>query len=258
MAVGAVAATGAASFHAASAVDFAVAAPLALSAAACAPMGVRVAAAVADPAVLRRALGVFMLLLAPVLPLRDAMAHQRGLGATNADNEGARGVGLAAATDPVVDSTPAGVLAATTAYPQRTITLAVAGSAVGVTSGLLGVSGGSLFTPLIAAVCPDMPFRTVMGTSFAAMLIPTAIAAMSYARMRMLAPALLPALVIGAAIGARCGASVALSVPDHFLHYGFAAVFAIMGLRTLRAPLVRRATDAVSKGASKSGAGKPP
>lgn len=254
-AVTAVGVTGAASFHSACAVDISVAAPLAFSASLFTPLGAR-AASFVNATVLRRALGAFMLLLAPALPLRGALSRQRdskqaGL-QSDIDGKDKRNqtlvnepIGLAAASS-TSDSERPGVVALATAPSGRTAGLAAAGAAVGITSGLLGVSGGALFTPLIAALCPDMPFRTVMGTSFASMIIPAAIGALSYARMQMAAPALIPALIIGAALGARLGSSVALAVPDQVLHLFFASVFAVMGLRTLRAPLVQRATSTVA------------
>lgn len=218
VAVTAVAIAGAASFHSASAVDFNTAAALGLSASVFTPLGAR-AAYLLNASYLRKALGLFTLVLAPVLPLRDAMSKNHNPQPTTP-----------------VDCSESSGSANTT---KKVVALSGAGAAVGVVSGLLGISGGSVFTPLIAATCPEMPFHTVMGTSFAAMILPTSVGAVTYAKMGMIAPASLPSLVIGAAIGARVGSYLALSVPDEVLHYIFAGVFAVMGVRTLRAPMTK-------------------
>lgn len=215
-AVTAVAVCGAASFHSESAVDTSVALPLALSASLLTPIGARAARSI-DPTVLQRAFGAFMIFLAPALPVRAALSRRQD--------------GETAAPPPEEEGSA-----------QRTAILAASGSAIGLTSGILGISGGSLFTPVIALACPHLPFTSVMGTSFAAMVLPTAIAALSYAKMRMVAPALLPALVVGAAVGARFGASLAFALPDAALQYGFAVLFAVMGARTLGAAAGLRKT----------------
>lgn len=238
VAVTAVAIAGAASFQSANSVDLSVAVPLTLTAAAFTPIGARVATYI-NSSVLRKGLGAFMLFLAPALPLRGYLARR----APSEENRQIVDVSqtqfaAASANDALVESRR---------FSDRDIILGTAGAAVGITSGLLGISGGSLFTPLIAATCPDMPFHTVMGTTFAAMIVPTAAGALTYARMGLVTPAALPALAIGAGVGAKLGATVALAVPDFVLHYFFAAVFAVMGLRTLRAPVSRTPTTARSQ-----------
>lgn len=248
VAVTAVAIAGAASFQSADSVDTSVALPLALTATAFTPVGARLASHV-NPSALRKGLGAFMLFLAPALPIRGFLARrapaEQSLGSLDPST-----TQLAAASISDADS---GWMS------QQNVVLSAAGAAVGITSGLLGISGGSLFTPLIATTCPDMPFRTVMGTTFAAMIVPTAAGALTYARMGLVTPAALPALVVGAGLGAKLGANVALSVPDVVLHYFFAAVFAVMGLRTLRAPVSARpqtSTPTQSSGVHPNAAGK--
>lgn len=111
------------------------------------------------------------------------------------------------------------------------------GAAVGFGSGLLGISGGSLFTPLVAVTCPDASFRSVLGTSFAAMIVPTGIGALSYARMGCVTPQLLPPLVLGAMAGATVGSAAALNVPEETLRWVFAIIFTVLGTRVLRKPI---------------------
>lgn len=224
VAVTAVAITGAASFHSASSIDITVAAPLALSASLFTPLGARLASTI-DAVHLRRALGLFMLFLAPALPLRDYLSKRQpenmDLNLKEGNNED------------TFRPTSAGVAT----QPTRLAMLVASGGTIGLFSGLLGIGGGSFFTPLIAVTCPEMDFHTVMGTSFLAMTLPTAVGAISYAKMKLMAPAFLPTLIVGACVGARLGSFVALEVSEELLHKVFAVVFAVMGLRTIRAPI---------------------
>ncbi|KAI0561625.1 Sulfite exporter TauE/SafE [Gracilaria domingensis] len=120
---------------------------------------------------------------------------------------------------------------------ERPLLLAGTASAIGFTSGLLGISGGSLFTPVIALLSPEYSFKQVLATSFASMVLPTACAAVSYARMGLVRAAVAQPLLLGAVGGAALGSAVAVLVPDYVLQTTFAAVFTVMGLRIVRAPI---------------------
>lgn len=222
VAVTAVAIAGASSFYSADSVDLSIALPLTVTATMFTPVGARLASIV-DASVLRKMLGAFMMILAPALPLRDSITHR------NASPQSTK--------SHASDLTP---LEHDGSDIRRTAGLSAAGATIGVTSGLLGISGGSLFTPLIATTCPDMPFRTVMGTTFAAMIIPTAAGALTYTRLGLITRQSLPALVVGAAVGAKLGSAVALALPDAILHYFFAGVLAVLGVRTFRGSISKR------------------
>ncbi|CAN8063164.1 unnamed protein product [Agarophyton chilense] len=207
VAVTCVAVTGAASIAGASGetIDWHTVTYLSGAAALFTPLGAAVSSAVNAP-VLRRALGSFMLILAPIMPLRAYLQKRQSERPVSHRNE-------------------------------RPIVLAAAGSAIGLTSGLLGISGGSLFTPIIALLAPDQSFKQVLATSFATMVVPTAFGALSYARMGLVRAALVPPLVLGAVLGAGVGSTAAVVVPDSVLQCTFATVFAVMGMRVIRAPI---------------------
>lgn len=207
VAVTAIASTSALSLAGAGHIDWQVAATLGGSAAVITPFGAA-ASARANPALLRKALGGFMLVLAPIMPLRGLLERRGGT------EEGGSGGG----------------------NPRLGVMTGV-GGVVGFVSGLLGISGGSLFTPLVAVLCPDASFRAVIGTSFAAMVVPTAIGAVSYARMGCVTPKLVPPLVAGAVAGACVGSAAVLAVPEEALRWAFAVVFSVLGTRILRAPI---------------------
>lgn len=160
----------------------------------------------ARPEILRKALGAFMVLLAPIMPLR-ARLEERVRKEPSEKGEGK--VGL----------------------------LGALGGAVGLGSGLLGISGGSLFTPLIALWGEVGGFKDVLGTSFAAMVVPTAVGAVTYARMGCVARGVVAPLLGGAVAGASLGSRVALEVPEESLRWTFAALLSVLGYRILKKPI---------------------
>lgn len=135
------------------------------------------------------------------------------------------------------------------------------GGAVGLISGLLGVSGGTLFMPVLAiffasnpssrpatgeSAHPRQPSRglskdsglhTIIGTSMMAMLLPAVVAGISYARRGNVSFVLLPGVLAGTIVGASVGSKVALHVDEFVLRFGFAVVFAAMGIRMVRVPI---------------------
>jgi uncharacterized membrane protein YfcA len=83
------------------------------------------------------------------------------------------------------------------------------------------------------------------------MLAPSVVAATVYTRLGLVRPALLPALVGGAIVGAACGSRIALQAPDELLRWGFAVVFATLGLQILRRPVTSQAVRKIVSTASK-------
>lgn len=220
VAVTAIASTSAASFSRDAHVDWPVAAALGLGATAMTPLGAAMSRLVA-PEMLRRGLGAFMLLMAPVMPLRGVLETRV---AERPREEG---------KEPLLGGL---------------------GAVVGFGSGLLGISGGSLFTPLIALTAGLDSFRDVLGTSFAAMVVPTAVGAISYARMGCVNPVVVPPLLAGAVVGASVGSAAALAVPEDALRWAFAVLFSVLGVRIMRSsikPSVRQVASATAARTSK-------
>jgi uncharacterized membrane protein YfcA len=118
-------------------------------------------------------------------------------------------------------------------------------------SGLLGNSGGSLMTPFICILHPDIPMASILGTLFASMLAPSVVAATVYTRLGLVRPALLPALVGGAIVGAACRSRIALQGPDELLRWGFAVVFSTLGMQILRRPVTSQAVRKIVSTAAK-------
>jgi uncharacterized protein len=242
MAVVAVSATsvGAHAAHASadggSGVCWPIAAMVAAPAALATPFGASLAPRI-NPALLRRALGSFLLALAPILPLRAMMLKQRAEGGGVAATEVAAVLGASA--EERVDG------AARELAPSTRAALVAGGVGIGFAAGMLGISGGSLMTPLIAVLQPDLPVPVILGTSFAAMLPPSVVAAVVYSRLGLVRWGIVAPLAAGACGGALVGSKVVMSIPEDVLRWGFAAVFFTMGFRIVRTPLraaVKRAT----------------
>jgi uncharacterized membrane protein YfcA len=115
---------------------------------------------------------------------------------------------------------------------MRWVGYALVGAAGGCVSGLLGVGGGVVITPALAAFS-SMPHLTILGTAMLTM-IPAAI---SGVRQHMAARNILwpqaGALAAGSIVGATAGSNVALVVSEDMLRVVFAVMMTVFGARTL-------------------------
>lgn len=114
-----------------------VAALVAGAAAVTTPFGARLAPTV-NPKWLRRGLGMFLLVLAPMMPLRALLME-----------EGEGGVGQGVSKDEVVKAGEVTDIAKAE--------LLAGGAGIGFAAGMLGIGGGSLMTPYIAVFQPNLP-----------------------------------------------------------------------------------------------------
>jgi len=216
----------AATFGAAGHLDGSVALLLGATAALGAPAGV--AASARLPAgVLRKALGMFMMVLAPGLPARHVWMARR-------EEANAAAAAAAAADGAAADSDPhATAVALVDADPSRVV-LVGGGLAAGFLSGVLGISGGGLLVPLLAVAAPAWPIHTVVGTAFAAMVPAAAAAAASYGRSGLVAGRWVAPLLTGTVVGGAGGAAAGLAAPEEALRGGVALVLGSMGWRVWR------------------------
>eukprot|EP00936_MAST-01D_sp_MAST-1D-sp1_P002885 g2885.t1 len=131
--------------------------------------------------------------------------------------------------------------------------LGAIGAGTGFASGLFGVGGGSIMTPSLA-LCTDMSQHTVIGTSLLAMLLPSAVGAVSHARLGNVVLWALPPVVGGTVLGAYAGAKMGLSLPEQDLRVFFGCLMAFLGYRqvvkaraSLAAERLARAAPQVQK-----------
>lgn len=197
-------AAGAAAYAADGAVDVKTAACVAATGALTAAAGARAAASL-SAATLSRALGAFMLAVAPIVPFRDKILD--AIGAAGRTQKG---------DDPVREIVP----------------LLGVGVAAGFLAGLFGVGGGAVVVPLLA-LATDLDHKTALGTSLCAM-VPTGIAGvLAHRRLGHVKLAAAAPLALGTCIGAFAGGRLALGLDEEPMRLGFGAVMVALGVKTL-------------------------
>ena len=212
-----------------------------------APFGARLTTRL-DCVQLRRVLAYFLLCAAPLVPLKAAVFHLRGgddntkvkgedgdgsVGDTggdggrhwtDGDNAEKGGGGSNTNADESVDPTS---FDAVGAAPK----LAAIGLTAGLASGLLGIGGGTIVTPLLALVSP-LPQAAVLGTSLLAMLPPSAVALAQHRALGNVDPRMGLALAAGTAVGGAVGSGMAVDAPRGALEAVFFVGMLFLSKRT--------------------------
>lgn len=195
-------------------IDFAAAAVVGAAAMVSAPLGARATAAL-DGIALKRALAYFLLCAAPLVPLKALAFAKRG--ETSADDENEK------TENSAFDATA----------PLNASSLAAIGACAGFASGLLGIGGGTIVTPLLALTTP-LTQATVLGTSLLAMLPPSAAALVSHARMGNVDVKIGAALALGCALGGFFGSGLAVDAPEGALETAFFLGMLFLSHRTFK------------------------
>lgn len=212
-----------------------------------APFGARLTTRL-DCVQLRRVLAYFLLCAAPLVPLKAAVFHLRGgddntkvkgedgdgrvgdtggdgaMHWTDGDNAEKGGGGSNTNADESVDPTS---FDAVGAAPK----LAAIGLTAGLASGLLGIGGGTIVTPLLALVSP-LPQAAVLGTSLLAMLPPSAVALAQHRALGNVDPRMGLALAAGTAVGGAVGSGMAVDAPRGALEAVFFVGMLFLSKRT--------------------------
>ncbi len=152
-----------------------------------------------DARALRRFFGVFLLVVAMVLPFKHQLPHVRAGGA--------------------------GAL--------TWVLLLLAGGLAGFLSGLLGVGGGTVMVPSLV-LGAGLDQHLAQGTSLAAMVLPSLIGAYTHFSLGHVRREVVPGLLLGVITGAFLGGRVALALPELGLRLLFAGILVWMGVRYLR------------------------
>lgn len=174
-----------------------------------APMGARLTAKMNCEA-LRRTLAFFLLFAAPLVPMK-ALAFK-----------------MKESDENMKDKVRA--FDAKSSAPQ----LVAIGMTAGVASGLLGIGGGTIVTPLLALVTP-LPQAAVLGTSLLAMIPPSVVALATHHRMGNVEPRMGAALAFGTALGSAFGSSFAVDAPRGALEAMFFFGMLFLSRSTFRA-----------------------
>jgi uncharacterized membrane protein YfcA len=157
--------------------------------------------------ILKRALGVLMLAMAPAVPLKAYIMQQ------HAADESTK----------VKGEVP---------IAQRLLPSAAIGLASGFLAGLFGVGGGTIVVPALT-MATDTTHIQALATSLAAMTLPAIVGTVTHARAGNVAFRVAPALAMGAATGAFMGGQLGLKMDEITLRWGFSGLLAVLGARTL-------------------------
>ena len=214
-------------------VDQTAAAILGASAMLSAPIGARLTARM-DCNQLRRLLAYFLLCAAPLVPVKAAVFMAReGAGEptpeTNHDRD--RAEDEDGTTTTTTASRRRGSDDATFDATSEAPKLAAIGVVAGLASGLLGIGGGTVVTPLLALVSP-LPQASVLGTSLLAMLPPSAMALAQHHRLGNVDPRMGLTLAAGTAVGGALGSGLAVDAPRGALEAAFFAGMLFLSKRT--------------------------
>lgn len=157
--------------------------------------------------ILKRSLGVFMLTIAPIVPLKERIL------ARISEQRPRRDSRLLADAPPLLGI---GVLS-------------------GFLAGVFGVGGGAVVVPMLA-LATDMDHKLALGTSLAAM-VPTAIAGVAaHVRLGNVRPLAAVPLLAGTCLGAFAGGRLGSAyVPEEPMKVGFGGLMFLLGSRTLLA-----------------------
>jgi len=189
-------------------VDLGAAACICATAMATAPLGARLTARL-DCQALRRVLGYFLVGVSPLIPLKTFLIEQGLIRVSHAKPE------------PQWPSN------------ERAVLLLSVGAVAGLLSGLLGIGGGVVVTPLLA-LTSGMTQGECVATSLCAMIPPAAVGVAQHHRLGNVNWRMAAALMVGTAIGGTAGSRVALQAPEGSLELAFAGAMLFLGLKMFR------------------------
>jgi uncharacterized membrane protein YfcA len=107
------------------------------------------------------------------------------------------------------------------------------GAATGFLSGMMGVGGGTLMIPPMV-ILAGMSQHLAQGTSLLAMVPVSISGALTHYRLGNVEVDLVPGLVVGAVVGGYIGGTTANLLPDLYLKLIFSAVLVWLGLKYIR------------------------
>ena len=159
-------------------------------------------------AALRRALGIFMMGVAPLVPAKTYMAEK---------NQGAM---ICSENGP----------SSSQSFSQRLWAPATIGLGSGFLAGLFGVGGGAIVVPALT-VFTDLNHYEALGTSLGAMALPAMVGTFTHFSQGNVAMTVAPALAAGAFVGGYLGGKLGLKTNEDLLRWGFSGLMIVLGAR---------------------------
>jgi len=176
---------------------------------------------------LRRALGVFMLSVAPLVPAKQYLiptTTTEKSAAAVSDDENEQAKTRTSASSPHKEERT---------WMQRYVIPAGIGSGSGFLAGLFGVGGGAVVVPALS-LFTEMSHYKALGTSLCAMVLPAMAGTATHFSKGNVAMNVAPFLASGAFVGAYFGGKLARTIQEDRLKYGFSALMLVLGLRALK------------------------
>ncbi|DBA83447.1 TPA: hypothetical protein ACH3X2_006383 [Trebouxia sp. C0005] len=199
-----------------------------------APLGADLTATL-NATALKKILGYFLVAVAFLVPLKSFLFQNKAASVTsentplpsdaNAPSETPAGVSLSHLSQSAVSGLK-------DMSWMTTILLGVTGATAGVASGLLGIGGGTVVTPLLAVLTP-LSQAGVLGSSLLAMVPPSCVGLAQHARLGNVDWRMAAGLAAGTAVGSFGGSKVAVDAPAGVLEGIFSVGMLFLGWRTL-------------------------
>ena len=173
---------------------------------------------------LKKALGAFMLLVAPLVPGKKYLTSSRE---DNLNNEMKHQQPQTQIETSITNQQPPSSL-------ERLLPASFIGMFSGFLAGIFGVGGGAIVVPSLV-LCTDMPHHAALGTSLCAMVLPAMVGVWTHAKRGNVAWRVAPSLALGSALGAYIGGKeIGLYLGEDVLRGGFGVLMLLLGARTWR------------------------
>lgn len=185
-------------------VDYEAAAAISTCGVVTASYGARMTGRISGP-VLKKALGVFMICVAPLIPMKTYLVSDKGTGKDETGGE--------------------------LSTFRRILVPATIGCCSGFLAGLFGVGGGSIVVPALT-LATDMNHYQALGTSLCAMVLPAMVGTATHYSKGNVAMRVAPALAMGAFVGGYFGGKLGLTVEESHLRWCFSGLMLALGTRT--------------------------
>ncbi|GIL77420.1 hypothetical protein Vretifemale_6874 [Volvox reticuliferus] len=208
---------------------------------------------------LRRLLAYWLFFVAPLVPLKPYI--QRNYAGKGLEPLGAGSSGSATTCNDADSAVGAHVEAAPEPPKSNALwrplrnsdaVLIATGTLAGFASGLLGIGGGTVVTPLLT-VATGLPQLSVLGTSLTAMVAPSLVGLAQHARLGNVDWVMAAALAAGTLAGGAAGGCLALEMPEGVLEWVFCFGMLFLARKTLAGAGQAAKAKATAKAAAAAG-----
>ena len=170
---------------------------------------------------LKRALGVFMLCVAPIVPAKAYLVEYSSGKENTTESTAGNGTSGDRDDNSVIDTA------------QRVMIPGTIGLGSGFLAGLFGVGGGAVVVPALT-VATDMTHVQALGTSLCAMTLPAMVGTATHYSKGNVAMRVAPPLAVGAFVGGYFGGRFGQQTNETALRWAFSALMVVLGVRTFR------------------------